>query len=118
MNLILLFLLLNSNSNFNVLNIFLLMHGLLSAFLFYLVDNVQKRFQSRNLVTLSGLSSLLPQLHTFIWCGILIFRGFPLFIKLVIEWELLTSLLTAFEFLGFFIFFVISFLGVTGFCRI
>jgi len=118
MNLILLFLLLNSNSNFNVLNIFLLMHGLLSAFLFYLVDNVQKRFQSRNLVTLSGLSSLSPQLHTFIWCGILIFRGFPLFIKLVIEWELLTSLLTAFEFLGFFIFFVISFLGVTGFCRI
>lgn len=118
MNLIVLFLLLNSNSNFNILNLFLLMHGLLSAFLFYLVDNVQKRFQTRNLTMLSGLATVSPQLHAFVWCGILIFRGFPLFVKLVIEWELLTSLLTSFDFLGFVLFFLISFFGVIGFCRV
>lgn len=118
MNLIMMFLLLNSNSSFSILNLFLLVHGLLSAFMFYLVDNVQKRFQTRNLTALSGLSLVAPHLHFFIWCGILIFRGFPLFIKLVIEWELLVSLLYSYGIFGFFIFFVISFFGVIGFCRI
>lgn len=118
MNLILLFLLLNSNSSFSVLNLFLLVHGLLSAFLFYLVDNIQKRFQTRNLSAISGVSIVAPYLHTFIWCGILVFRGFPFFVKLIIEWEILSSLLTNFNLFGFIIFFIISFFGVIGFCRI
>ena len=118
MNLILLFLLINSNSSFSIINLFLLVHGVLSAFLFYLVDNIQKRFHTRNLVAISGLSIVAPQLHALIWLGILIFRGFPFFIKLVVEWELLTSLLNSFNIFGFFIFFIVSFFGVIGFCRI
>lgn len=118
MNLILLFLLLNVNSNYNILNLFLLVHGLLSAFLFYIVDNIQKRFHTRNIAALSGLVIHAPYLHTFIWFGILIFRGFPIFVKFLIEWELLTSLLHNFGVYGFILFFIIAFFGVTGFCRV
>ena len=48
------------------LNLFLLVHGLLSTLLFFLVDQVQKRYQTRNLVVLSGLAYKLPILHTVI----------------------------------------------------
>lgn len=118
MNLIILFLLLNQSSSFRILNIFLLVHGLLSAYLFYLVDNVQKRFHSRNITVLSGLSSVSPRLHILIWVGILIFRGFPIFVKLLIEWEILESLICVYGIYGFVIFFFINFFAVLGFCRI
>lgn len=66
MNLIVgLFFLLN-NSYMQFLNLFLLVHGLLSTLLFFLVDQVQKRYQTRNLVVLSGLAYKLPILHTVI----------------------------------------------------
>lgn len=32
------------------------MHGVLSGLMFFLVDQVQKRFQTRNLMALGGLS--------------------------------------------------------------
>lgn len=118
MNLIVLFLLLTSNSNFIFLNLFLFVHGILSAFLFFLVDNIQKRSQTRNLSALSGFSFFAPRLSYLIWCAILIFRGFPLFIKFFIEWELLSVLLINFGLLGFLFFFLTSVFGVLGFCRI
>ena len=66
MNLITIFLVLLSSTNLTFLNLFLLVHGVLSAFLFYLVDNIQKRSQTRNLVTLSGFSFFMPKLHYLI----------------------------------------------------
>lgn len=118
MNLIFLFLFLLSTGNYRVLNCFLLVHGLLSSFLFFLVDQVQKQFNSRNLILLGGLSLFVPIISFFIWVAILIFRGFPAFVKFLIEWELLTSLMVNFGFFGFFLFFLIGFFGVIGFCRV
>ena len=118
MNLIVgLFFLLN-NSYMQFLNLFLLVHGLLSTLLFFLVDQVQKRYQTRNLVVLSGLAYKLPILHTVIWFSILIFRGFPIFIKFFIVWELLNVLILNFSIWGFVVFFLVSMYGVLGFCRI
>ena len=118
MNLIVgLFFLLN-NLYLLYVNLFLLVHGVLSALLFFLVDQVQKRFHTRNLVALSGLAYKLPMLHTIIWLSILIFRGFPIFIKFFIEWELLSILMVNCGIIGFIIFFLVSLFGVLGFCRI
>ena len=118
MNLIVGLLLLLNNSYLTILNLFLLVHGVLSAFLFFLVDQVQKRYQTRNLVTLSGLAYKFPVLHKIIWFSILIFRGFPLFVKFFIEWELLSLLIVNFNMIGFFVFVLITVYGVIGFSRI
>ena len=118
MNLIVGFFFLLDNTYFQFLNIFLLVHGVLSTLLFFLIDQIQKRFQTRNIVTMGGLANVAPTLHTIIWLSILIFRGFPIFIKFFIEWELLSLLLQNFFIWGFVLFLLISVYGVLGFCRI
>jgi NADH-quinone oxidoreductase subunit M len=118
MNLILLFVFLTTNTFYKILNSFILVHGLLSALLFFLVDQVQKRYQTRNLTRLGGLAYKMTFLPIFIWFSILIFRGFPLFSKFLIEWEVLSLLYDNYSYLGIFIFFSVSIFGVLGFCRI
>lgn len=118
MNLIVGFFFLLDNSYMQILNIFILIHGVLSTLLFFLVDQIQKRYQTRNLVAISGLAYKLPNLHLIIWVSILVFRGFPIFIKFFIEWELLNILIYNFNFWGFILFLLVSVYGVLGFCRI
>lgn len=118
MNLIALFLVLLGSLNLNMLNLFLLVHGLLSALFFYLIDQVQKQFGSRNATLLSGLSLFTPLLTVIIWAGLLIFRGFPIFVKFLIEWELLHLLYVNFAWLGIFFFLLCAAYGVLGFCKV
>lgn len=118
MNLIMAFLFMLPSTNYIFLNIFLLVHGVLSSFLFYLVDNIQKRSHTRNLSALSGFAITAPKLHYFIWIAVLVFRGFPFFIKFFIEWELLHAFYVNFGILGFGFFAFAAIFGVLGFCRI
>lgn len=118
MNLIFLFFILLGNNNYIILNMFLLVHGILSGFLFFLIDQVQKQFSTRNLTSISGAARLSPMLHNIIWFAILVFRGFPVFIKFYIEYELLNILTINFYFLGCIFFFLVSFFGIIGFARI
>ncbi|MBK9241682.1 MAG: hypothetical protein IPL75_15855 [Acidobacteria bacterium] len=66
MNLIFLFFILLGNNNYIILNMFLLVHGILSGFLFFLIDQVQKQFSTRNLTSISGAARLSPMLHNII----------------------------------------------------
>lgn len=118
MNLIMLFVFLNNYTNYKILNSFILIHGLLSALFFFLVDQIQKRYQTRNLNNIGGLMSKALILSFIIWVALLIFRGFPIFSKFIIEWELLMLLYENFNILGLLIFFFISFFGVIGFFRV
>jgi NADH:ubiquinone oxidoreductase subunit 4 (subunit M) len=56
MNLILLLLLNYQNVLDYSLTIFILIHGWLSTLMFFLVDIIQKKTNSRNIVILSGLA--------------------------------------------------------------
>ena len=85
MNLIMLFFLLLRSSNLYIVNLFLFFHGVLSALMFYLVDNVQKREQTRNLVSVGGSAFYAPKFQYIVWVTLLVFRGFPLFVKFLIE---------------------------------
>ena len=85
MNLIVLFAFLSSASGYHILNSFIMVHGVLSALFFFLIDQVQKRFTSRNLLSLGGLCYYISFLPLIIWISLLIFRGFPIFIKFLIE---------------------------------
>lgn len=118
MNLILIFFFFFNSNYVSILNCFLLVHGVLSTYLFFLIDQVQKQTTSRNLLNLSGMSVIVPFIALFVWISLLVYRGFPIFIKFIIEWELLNSLVFNFGLLGFLFFFVISFFGVLGFARI
>jgi len=62
MNFIVLFLVLLNSANFNFLNLFLFVHGILSALFFFLVDQIQKRYGTRGIVTLTGLVQVAPLL--------------------------------------------------------
>lgn len=118
MNLIFLFFVLLGNTNYSILNLFLLVHGILSGFLFFLVDQVYKQFMTRQLSGIAGINKLSPTLHAIVWFAILIFRGFPIFIKFFIEYELLIEMISNFYILGALYFFIISFFGVIGFSRV
>ncbi len=118
MNLILLFLLLSVNTSYLLLNLFILVHGILSALFFFLVDQIQKRFQTRNIFCLGGLAVKLTILPAIIWVSLLIFRGFPIFIKFFIEWELLILLSENFFFFGVLFFIFINIFAVLGFSRV
>lgn len=117
MNLIVLFFFFIGALNSSVLNLFLLVHGILSAFFFFLVDQVQKRTSTRNAIQISGLFIYIPLITILVWFSLLIFRGFPTFIKFIIEWELSCVVLKNYHTLGFFLFFVISVFSVSGFAR-
>jgi NADH:ubiquinone oxidoreductase subunit 4 (subunit M) len=66
MNLILLLFLISGNNSYFFLNSFIIVHALLSALLFYLVDNIQKKVFSRNLSILGGFSIFFPKLSLLI----------------------------------------------------
>lgn len=118
MNLIIILFLLSNNTSFKILNSFIFIHGLLSSLLFFLVDQVQKRCQTRNLTNLSGLAYKVTILPIIIWLALLIFRGFPIFSKFLIEWEILTLLIENYNFFGLFFFVIITVFSVLGFARI
>lgn len=117
MNMIMLFLFLLSNTNYTILNSFLLIHGLLSVFFFFLVDVVYKQTQTRNLSLLGGLNLFSFKFSLFVWISILIYRGFPIFSKFFVEWELMGALLQNFLSFGFLFILFCSLAGTGSFFK-
>lgn len=117
MNLIL-FLLINFQNTFDYsLILFILIHGWLSTLMFFLVDIVQKKTSSRNILEVSGLAYTFPGLKFIIWFIVLLFSGFPLTVKFVIEWQILGTLILQSKTVLFFVFFFVIVLGVVGFAK-
>jgi NAD(P)H-quinone oxidoreductase subunit 4 len=63
MNIILLFLVLTNNINDYIFVVFIFIHGLLSTLMFYVVDLIQKRTSTRNLIELSGFGISNPKMR-------------------------------------------------------
>lgn len=117
MNLIL-FMLINSQNNLGYsLILFILIHGWLSTLMFFLVDIIQKKTSSRNIVEISGLAYTFPELRIIIWTILLLFSGFPLTVKFVIEWQILGNLSVHSTNLIVFVFVVVVVVGVGGFAK-
>jgi NADH:ubiquinone oxidoreductase subunit 4 (subunit M) len=62
MNAIYLIFVLNDASIINVGLVFLFTHGVLSSLMFFLVECIYKRFNTRNLYKIYGVSTLFPNL--------------------------------------------------------
>ena len=117
MNMIMLCVLLLQFFNNNVILTFILMHGILSTFMFFLVDQLQKRTQTRNIPLLSGACSKFPYFKLYIWIMLIFYLGFPFTVKFILEWNIATLLLIDFGFVGFIIFFLALFFGGVGFTK-
>ena len=97
--------------------LFILIHGWLSTLMFFLVDIIQKKTKTRNIVELSGVGSLSNTIKLIIWFIILLFSGFPLTVKFMIEWQVLGSLIICSPHTQLFIFLVVALFGVMGFAK-
>ncbi len=117
MNLILYLLVNYQNPLDYSLILFILIHGWLSTLMFFLVDIIQKKTSSRNIVEIGGLAYNFPEIRFIIWFIIIFFSGFPLTVKFVIEWSILGNLILQDRILLILIFFVIVVIGVVGFAK-
>ena len=88
MSLILFLLTASQNKLDYSLVLFIIVHGLLSTLMFLLVDIIQKKTQTRNVVELSGVVINFPKAKNLIWFIILLFSGFPLTVKFSVEWQI------------------------------
>lgn len=117
MNLILYLLINYQNMLDYSLILFILIHGWLSTLMFFLVDVIQKKTSSRNIVEISGLAYNFPEIKRLIWFIILLFSGFPLTVKFIIEWAILGNFILNSEYILILVFFIIVVIGVTGFAK-
>ena len=85
--------------------IFIIIHGLFSAYMFFLVDIIQKRYKTRNMSAISGINILSPQLTKYIWFLMFSFSGFPLTAKFVVEWNFFALL----SYHGFIFYLIVAF---------
>ena len=118
MNLMLLFLFLLNPIHLKFLSIFMVLHGLLSALMFFCVDLIQVRTQTRNIYLLSGVGTKFNFLRLFCWTILLFYFGFPLTTKFIIEWYIGSYLLLYFTWVGLIIFFILIVIGNIGFFKI
>jgi NADH-quinone oxidoreductase subunit M len=118
MTFMLLFLIFKQIFLMHICTLFLLLHGIMSTYMFYIVDMLYRRFKTRGLVYIKGLHLLLPKLTKHFWFLILLFSGFPLTAKFLIEWGLI-SLMTNTSFGPLvYIILIVNFLGSILFCKI
>ena len=98
--------------------IFIVLHGLMSSYMFYIVDILQRRFKTRSLFYIKGLNLLFPEITKYIWYLILLFSGFPLTVKFFLEWSIVSLLIESNKFILLIILFFLNFLGVIFFCKV
>lgn len=97
--------------------LFVFAHGILSTLMFYLVECVYKRYQSRSLYKIYGVHHLFPHLGIAIWSMLIIFFGFPGSLKFYVELQLFMYLSDISLLLALFVMCIFIFVGAVGFAR-
>lgn len=97
--------------------LFLLAHGILSSLMFFLVECIYKRYNSRSILKVYGVSQLFPNLTIAIWFMLLLFFGLPGTLKFYVEIQLVTILANNDLVAAFIILFIFVFMNVIGFAR-
>ena len=92
-------------------------HGALSALMFYIVDCLQRRFNSRNVVEISGVLQITPMLGIAIITMCVLYAGLPGTLKFTCEFYIFCGLFELTPALTLFLFFVANVLGLIGFSK-
>ena len=96
---------------------FVITHSFLSALMFFLVDSIYKRYHSRSIVSVTGISHTAPNLGISIFFMMLFFSGIPGTVKFLVEFALYVKLFSISPFLLFILIFFINFVGIIGFSK-
>jgi len=92
-------------------------HGALSALMFYLVDCIYRRFNSRSVVEISGLLQITPMLGIVIILMCVLYAGLPGTLKFTCEFYIFCGLFEITPALTIVVFFVANVLGLIGFSK-
>lgn len=97
--------------------IFCITHGGLSGLMFYLVDCIQRRYNSRSVVEISGILQTTPMLAVSIMIMTILYSGLPGTLKFTSEFYIFSGFFETSPFLCFFILFVSNVIGLVGFSK-
>jgi NADH:ubiquinone oxidoreductase subunit 4 (subunit M) len=92
-------------------------HGALSALMFYIVDCIQRRFNSRNVVELSGILQITPLLGISMIIMCVLYAGLPGTLKFTCEFYIFCGLFEVTPALTILVFFIANVLGLIGFSK-
>ena len=97
--------------------LFSLTHGALSALMFFIVDCLQRRFNSRSVVEISGILQITPTLGISIIAMCVLYAGLPGTLKFTCEFYIFCGLFEITPTLTLILFFVANVLGLVGFSK-
>ena len=92
-------------------------HGALSALMFFIVDCLQRRFNSRNVVEISGVLQITPMLGIAIITMCVLYAGLPGTLKFTCEFYIFCGLFELTPALTIVVFFIANVLGLIGFSK-
>ena len=97
--------------------LFSITHGALSTLMFYIVDCLQRRFNSRSVVELSGILQITPILGitNIIMC--VLYAGLPGTLKFTCEFYIFSGLFEITPLITLCLFFIANVLGLIGFSK-
>jgi len=97
--------------------LFCITHGFLSGLFFYLVDCIQRRYNTRSSYELSGIMHEAPYLAFFICIAVILYAGLPGTLKFVSEVYIFMGLFDVYPISTVFLIFGANFLGILGFAK-
>lgn len=92
-------------------------HGFLSALMFFLVDCIQRRFNSRSVVEISGILQLTPMLGIAIIIMCVLYAGLPGTLKFTCEFYIFCGLYEISPLITLLLFLVANVFGLIGFTK-
>ena len=97
--------------------LFAVTHGALSTLMFYIVDCLQRRYNSRSITEISGILQLTPMLGIAIIIMCIIYSGIPGTLKFTSEFFIFCNLFDITPIISIFLFFIANVLGLIGFSK-
>lgn len=97
--------------------LFSVTHGALSALMFFIVDCIQRRFNSRSVTELSGILQITPLLGISILVMCILYAGLPGTLKFTCEFYIFCGLFEITPVLTLILFFIANVLGLIGFSK-
>ena len=85
--------------------------------MFFIVDCLQRRFNSRSVLELSGVLQLTPNLGIACMIMCILYSGLPGTLKFTCEFYIFSGLFEISPITAMLIFFIANVLGVIGFCK-
>jgi len=92
-------------------------HGALSALMFFIVDCLQRRFNSRSVVEISGVLQITPVLGISIITMCVLYAGLPGTLKFTCEFYIFCGLFELTPVITLLLFFIANVLGLVGFSK-